>query len=256
MPKSVAARSSQRQNPSPAQFIPLPPNFLQFKYLGFIIAGIYCTLLSWSAWVYHVVGDYNVETDFYWSYIPEAKSLLRGIVSIEDFRGPMYPAILGLLGGFTKDFFHSGVCISVISAGCFLVLLFYTWKTFAPPDIVFAGVLLVAVNSIFIQYSYTAGTDMFFNALLMASIYFLFKNENPSLREIVCSAFFAALAYMTRYNGIFMLLAIPVVFLVVNPFQSSMRRRLYTSSRVFCSLFPLYCSLGILLFYQKREFFL
>ena len=90
MPKSVAARSSKRPNPLPAQFIPLPPNFIQFKYLGFIIAGIYCTLLSWSAWVYHVVGDYNVETDFYWSYIPEAKSLLRGIVSIEDFRGPVY----------------------------------------------------------------------------------------------------------------------------------------------------------------------
>jgi hypothetical protein len=171
MPKSAAPRSSKRQNVSPAQLVPLPSNFLQFEYLGFIVAGVYCTLLSWSAWAYHVVGDYNVETDFYWSYIPEAKSILRGIVSIEDFHGPIYPAILGLFGWVTKDFFHSGVCISILSAGCFLVLLFYTWKTFVPPDIAFAGVILVAINSFFIQYSYTAGTDMSFNALLMASIY-------------------------------------------------------------------------------------
>ena len=96
---------------------------------------------------------------------------------------------------------------------------------------------------------------MFFNALLMASIYFLFKNENPSLREIVCSAFFAALAYMTRYNGIFMLLAIPVVFLVVNPFQSSMRRRLYTVAGFFAVFFLCIAPWGFYCFIKKGSFF-
>ena len=255
MPKSVAARSPQRQNLSPVQIIPLPSHFLQFKYLGFIIALIYCALVSWGAWVYHVVGDYNVETDFYWSYIPEAKSILHGIVSIEDFRGPIYPAMLGLFGGLTQDFFHSGVCISIISAGCFLVLLFYTWKTFAPPDIAFTGVLLVAVNPFFIQYSYTAGTDMFFNALLMASIFFLFKKGNPSVWEIAYSACFAALAYLTRYNGVFMLLAVPVVFLALNPFQSSLRRRIYVVA-VFFAVFSLCIApWGIYCFIEKGSFF-
>ena len=255
MPKSAAPRSSKRQNVSPAQLVPLPSNFLQFEYLGFIVAGVYCTLLSWSAWAYHVVGDYNVETDFYWSYIPEAKSILRGIVSIEDFHGPIYPAILGLFGWVTKDFFHSGVCISILSAGCFLVLLFYTWKTFVPPDIAFVGVILVAINSFFIQYSYTAGTDMFFNALLMASIYFLFKKEDPSLKEIAWSAFFTALAYLTRYNGVFMLLAIPVVFLIVNPFHSGIRRRFSQAAEFLAAFFLFIAPWGIYCSIEKGSFF-
>jgi len=83
---------------------PLPSNFLQFEYLGFIVAGVYCTLLSWSAWAYHVVGDYNVETDFYWSYIPK-RNRFFGYCINRRFSWADIPAILGLFGWVTKDFF-------------------------------------------------------------------------------------------------------------------------------------------------------
>lgn len=96
---------------------------------------------------------------------------------------------------------------------------------------------------------------MFFNALLMASIYFLFKKENPLLQEIVCSAFFAALAYLTRYNGIFMLLAIPVIFLIVNPFRSSMRRRFYIVAEFLAVFFLCITPWGIYCSIEKGSFF-
>jgi len=73
---------------------PFFPDYLNNRYAGLGIAGVYFILMLIVNLKYHVVGDYNVETDFYWSYVPQARHILEGTVPIEDFHGPAYPMVL------------------------------------------------------------------------------------------------------------------------------------------------------------------
>ena len=55
------------------------------------------TLLLWTLLVgamlvivfwFRTIGNMNVETDFYWTYVPVAKALLAGRLLLDNFRGP------------------------------------------------------------------------------------------------------------------------------------------------------------------------
>jgi hypothetical protein len=72
--------------------------------------------------IFHTVGDYGVETDFFWSYVPQAEKFLRGTIMVEDFHGPLYPAILGIVRLIIGDFFQAGVIIATLSAAFVLCL--------------------------------------------------------------------------------------------------------------------------------------
>ena len=65
--------------------------------------------------------------------------------------------------------------------------------------------ILVMFNPAFIQYTYRAGTDLFFAAILTASFYFLFKDLKIKIVDLIFAAFLGGLAYLTRYNGVIIL---------------------------------------------------
>ncbi|MDX9820102.1 MAG: glycosyltransferase family 39 protein, partial [Desulfococcus multivorans] len=63
------------------------------------------------------------------------------------------------------------------------------------------SLLAVATNHMFLNYTYQAGSDMPFLLLGALSLFFLFRDEE--WRDIVLSAIFGLLAFLTRYNGAF-----------------------------------------------------
>lgn len=252
----MAQHSKQKQSSVPStSLFPFFPDALKSLRLGYLIAGLYFVVMLFLGLRYHVVGDYNVETDFYWGYVPEAKKILSGSILIEDFRGPGYPMFLALVGIFTQDFFHAGIILSTLAASVTLFFAFETLKRLFRPDIAFVGTLLVAVNPTFVQYSYTAGTDMVFNALVTGTIFYFLKMEDRRWPHLATAAVLSACAYLTRYNGVYIVLAAPAALILANPLHLEMRERLRVTA-LFLGIFLLAISpWGIYCLIEKGSFF-
>ncbi|MCK9409994.1 MAG: glycosyltransferase family 39 protein [Bacteriovoracaceae bacterium] len=230
------------------------------KYLGHHLAGaaiglVYFIVILSIGLKYHVVGDYHVETDFFQAYVPSAKDILNGIWTIEDFRGPAYPAVLAVFGFFIKDFFAAGIVVSALTAALTLFFTYELIRKLFRTDIAFIVVLLMAVNKTFVQYAYTAGTDMTFNCFAAATAYFLLKDEQRSWIGIALTAFSAALAYLTRFNGLFVIAAIPLIITLLNIYKIEMKQRLIVSVAFVLLFFAFIAPWGIHSLNEKGSFF-
>lgn len=249
------AKPPKRKNIPQTSLFPFFPDFLNGPYTGIGVAGLYFVLMLFVGLKYHVIGDYNVETDFYWSYVSQARHILEGVVPIEDFHGPAYPMILAFIGIFTRDLFHVGVVLSTLSAAVSLFLIFELLKKLLRPDIALLGTLIVAVNTTFVRYSYTAGTDMVFMAFVTASTYFLLRSEQARRLDIALAAIFAALGYLTRYNGLSAAVGVPLALILANPYQQNLRDRAKASGVFLAVFFVVIAPWGIYCLIQKGSFF-
>ncbi|MGB2867928.1 MAG: glycosyltransferase family 39 protein [Bacteroidota bacterium] len=250
----MSRQAPTRQFPQTSLF----PFFLQAAKeprTGIGIAVAYALVMTVVALKYHLVGDYGVETDFFWSYVPEAKKVLRGTFVIEDFRGSGYPTILAGAFVLFRDYFRAGILLSVLAASGTLFLTFEILRRLFRADVAIVGTALVALNRTFIQYSYSAGTDMVFNFLVTATVYFLLKDEQKNPRNMIISGLLAGVAYLTRYNGVFVLLAVPVIVLLIDPYRLAWRDRM-KSTAVFLGVFLLTITpWGIYCLIEKGSFF-
>ncbi len=229
-------------------------SILNFKHTGLILAGIYLVAVGLISFIFHRIGDYGIETDFFWGYVPSAKKFLTGEIPMDPFRGPFYPMVLGVFGFILGDFFHGGILIAVISASVVVYVTYELLKKIFSPIISFFATILLAVNPVFIQYSYSAGTDMFFNALAAATLYFFFKNKELRYKNLILAALFGGLSYLTRYNGIF-LVSFVLVILFVNYWKISWMNRI-KSSLLFIVVFVITISpWGFYCLSQKGSFF-
>lgn len=224
------------------------------KYFPLLFSSLFFFVMIFIAYTYHKIGDYGVETDFYQSFVPLARDFLHGILTIDSFKGPGYQAVLGIAGLVFPDFFSAGIFIGVLSASVFLFLTFkITEKLFAVRTAVIT-VLFVAFNPIFIQYTYSAGTDMMFAAVLMLSFYFMFRSSEPKNSDIILAALTGGFAYLTRYNGIIALGFVPVL-LLVNFRNIGWRERIKSASVFAVSFFITITPWGIYCLVKKGNFF-
>ena len=133
------------------------------------------------------------------------------------------------------DFFNAGVFIALLSASFVVYFTFELLKKIFSVKIAFFVTVLLMVNPVFVQYSYSAGTDMFFNALVAATLFFFFRKNEISYTNLLLAAFFGGLSYLTRYNGIF-LISFVIVLLFVNYFKLGWIDRI-KASFVFVAVF-------------------
>jgi len=202
-------------------------SWLEDKRLPLIIAAGFFIIMLVISYGYHKVGDYNVETDFFWSYVPQGQSFFHGDIVIDKYRGPLYPIILALFSiVFGNNYFNAGVFIALLSASLVLFLTFKLVKQIFNSKIAVAATLLLAVNKVFIQYTYSAGTDMFFNVIALSAFYYLFAYKEGNKKYLVISAVFTALAYLTRYNGVFIVISAFVIILFFNLYKTTFVKRL------------------------------
>jgi hypothetical protein len=248
-------REQQQAVGSSSSLVPVFPSFLNKPHAGWILAGVVGLVLLAVNLHFHVIGDYHVETDFYWSYAPEAQRILSGKPPVDEFRGPGYPAVLALVNLLVSDIFRAGIVVATVSAAVVLALVFTLFQRLFRKDVALAATLLVAFNTTFIQYSYTVGTDMVFNAFVMASVYFLLRDAERKWSSVVLSALFAGLAYLTRYNGIFVLGAVPIVLLLANPFHLDRKERLKTCAVYLAVFFLVIAPWGVYSLQERGSFF-
>ena len=227
---------------------------ISYKHTGLIIAGIYFVVVGLISIICHTVGDYGIETDFFWGYVPNAKEFLSGNIPMDAFRGPLYPMVLGVFGFILGDFFKAGILIAVLSASIVVYFTFELLKKIFSPRTSFFVTLLLVVNPVFIQYSYSAGTDMFFNALVATTIFFFFKNRELSYKNLILAALFGGLSYLTRYNGIF-LMSFVFVILFVNYWKINWFNRVKTSFLFVAVFLITFSPWGFYCLSEKGSFF-
>lgn len=183
-------------------------NFLFFeklskiKYLEYFIPAAYLVVLLTVSITYHKIGNYGVESDFFWSYFNSAKEFLKGNIEIDSYRGPIYPMVLGIAGFIlNSDFFNAGMYLNIICAFIVLLLINKTISLISNKTAGLLVVLLLSTNSQFIKYSYCVGTDMLFIVFFVSSLYFILKDES-NLKNSIFAGIFTGLAYLTRYTAI------------------------------------------------------
>jgi 4-amino-4-deoxy-L-arabinose transferase-like glycosyltransferase len=257
MPKKKSKIISNKKLQTKKSKVSLEESFnklFQFRYLGLVIAVLYFVILFILSLLYHKVGDYGVETDFFWGYVPNAKSLINGDFQIDPFRGPLYPMVLSLVNLIISNYFISGIVIGILSASILIFLTFELIKKIFSPTVSFFVTLLLASNPIFVQYTYSAGTDMMFNALAAATLLFFFKDKGINYRNIIIAAVLGGLSYLTRYNGVF-LLGFVFIILFVNYWNNDWLQRI-KSSFIFVAVFILTITpWGIYCLSEKGSFF-
>jgi len=249
--KSVKKTREKKQNTSVMEFL---NRIFRFKYTGLSIALLYFIVVLIISLMYHKVGDYGVETDFFWSYVPGAKSFLNGTIQIDPFRGPLYPIILGLFNFIFSNYFLSGILLAIISASLVIFFSCELIKKIFSPIIALFATLILAANPIFVQYSYSAGTDMVFNALATGTIFFFFKEKELNYKNLILAGVLGGLSYLTRYNGVF-LLGFIVIILFINYWNINWLQRI-KSSLIFLATFILtFTPWGIYCLNEKGSFF-
>ncbi|MDH3215174.1 MAG: glycosyltransferase family 39 protein [Candidatus Krumholzibacteria bacterium] len=193
------------------------------------VAGLYGVVLIYVGLKFHVMGDGESETDFFGQYVLQARAFLGGDVLIDPYRGPLYPLIVALLHMLLRPLgaglFESAI---VLSAVCAAVVLFFAHRALRmlfDPALAAVATVLVVANPVFFRYSYTTGNDMFFAALATATVYLVLKSRQPGTAPVIGTGVLAALTYLTRYNGIAVILAACVCVWVVKVWGGRLKKR-------------------------------
>ena len=177
---------------------------------GIALGALAVYALYWASQVfrYHTIGNYAVETDFYWKYGPAARDLLRGAVDIANYdsKGWGYPAVVALLARAGMDVFQAGQLVALLSAIAAGWLAYRIHRSLLGPGAALASLGLLLVNPTFVVNTYEVGTDMFFFAVVLASMALLLRSRAPKAWAIAASGLLGGWAFSTRYNGLFLLL--------------------------------------------------
>lgn len=222
--------------------------------VGLLIAVLYVAVMAVLSFKYHVIGDYGVETDFY-NFVFEARQLLYGNFETDGARGPVYFIVLALAGEIVGDYFSAGMVIGLISAGLAIYFTYLVLRHLCGEEIAFFATLLSACNPVFVQFTYSSGTDMIFVALATMTIYFYLAAERLAYHRVVLTGILCALAYLTRYNGVFLAVGVMLALLFLNIWGLSRRERLMRCA-VFGVVFVVVTiPWGLFLKHQTGDFF-
>jgi len=171
-------------------------------------------MMATIAFKYHIIGDYGVETDFY-NFATIAGRIQDGTLPIDGERGPVYFLLLALVEGLTGNFFKAGMAINLLSAAAVVYFTFRLLALLARADVALAATMIVAANSVFVQHTYSCGTDMLFMALSTGALYSLLRRRAITYHHVVLPAALAATAYLTRYTGVFLIAGLLVGILLL-----------------------------------------
>ncbi|HDS73903.1 MAG TPA: hypothetical protein ENN56_00030, partial [Firmicutes bacterium] len=206
---------SSRKKPSrfPDRIESLPWNW--------IVTGSYAVVMGVISFTMWPVGGYGVETDAFAGYLPDAAKLLNGsFTTLDGFKGPGYHIAVAAVGLIVRDLFLAAKLIAIVSASAVLLLTFRLVRAFLGAKAAWITFAVIATNAQFALYTIQVGTDVYFLALAVAAGYFILDRPGVSRTRHVRRAFIAGaiggLAYLTRYNGLFLLLGGTIVYLLAD----------------------------------------
>jgi hypothetical protein len=199
----------------------------------------------------HTFGTYSTETDFYHLYAPDAERIAAGQFPENTYQGPGYPALLVLGAKLTGDLFLAGKWISILSAALVVLLLFQLGARLFGYWAGIGAALIVMVSGPLPQYAIQATTDVFFLMLCLAALAVLTGERLSARWRVMLAAVIVGAAYLTRYNGVFLVAAGLFGILALGLFRRPWRARL-TLAAAFLLIFMVTVSPWLYLNYQHR----
>jgi dolichyl-phosphate-mannose-protein mannosyltransferase len=220
---SLKLRTADRELPIAYYFLPIALSLIHFVALIYIASQ-------------HPFGNFATETDFYHYYAPDAERIAAGEFPNNTFQGPGYPALLAVLAWLTGgDLFTIGKYLSVI---CAVLVGLLTFKLFARLFDYWVGIgaqSIVAVSGEFPQFAINATTDVFFLLICLLILVVLTSDSiSPGWRAVSTGAL-TGLAYLIRYNGLFLLVACLAGVVLLNLFERRWRDRWVLAGILFAS---------------------
>ena len=202
----------------------------------------------------HPFGNYATETDFYHFYAPDAERLAAGQFPQNTYQGPGYPAALALvakLTGMSGDLFTVGKWMSVVCAVLCGLLVFVLFARLFGYWVGVGAQLVAVASGEFPQFSINAATDVFFLVLVLA-VLVVFTDERISARwRVALTGAMTGMVYLTRYNGLFLLIACLIGIMLLDFFKQSWRERLALSA-IFVALFLVASSPWLIANYNRH----
>jgi len=152
----------------------------------------------------HRVGDYMTETDFYGQYAAGARLVQHGHLDPARYGvvGPVYEIVLGLVGFVLRDLFLAAGLLSVAASVGAVLLWFALLRRRADARAGLVTALFMAANAFFFRYGYAVTTDALAVALQAATLFVLLARGGP--RAALGTGLLAALAFLTRYNAVYL----------------------------------------------------
>lgn len=187
------------------------------------------------------IGDIGVEADFYSELVVAAKQLAAGDFSVEHYpyKGPVYSFALFFVHLFGGDWYLSGILLNALCAAGSLLIIYRLFLRLYDRVIALLTVVFVSLVYEFFILSHKASSDMLFLFLCYMAIYMLCM-ERFSWMRLVLGSLFSALAFLTRYNGIFLPVALSAM-LIIHPGTWSKRRR-FAAAAVYMFVFLAVCA--------------
>ncbi len=167
------------------------------------LCALYVLLLAYPAHL-RVVGTYWTETDFYAAYAPDADRIAAGRFPENTYNPPGYPALLALLHHATGDHFTSGKWLSLAAASLTGLLAFHLYRTLFGSVPALLGVSMLLLSGQFTKFSIQATTDLLFVLLCVATMLVLVDDRLGTWPRVALAGGLSGLAYLTRYNGLFL----------------------------------------------------
>lgn len=173
----------------------------------------------------YVLANYD-NSDFYSRYVPDALRIAEGDVPQDTFVGPGYATLLTLVTGLVPDDLAAGKLIATVTGSICGLLAFFLFKRLFGYRAALLSLPIMLVSGEFAVSAIDPGTDMPFLLLCIATMLAFTNGETqPSTRAALAGAF-AALAYLTRYNGLFLPATCVVALLFLNAFEQTIRQRI------------------------------
>ncbi|MEK7316920.1 MAG: glycosyltransferase family 39 protein [Candidatus Eisenbacteria bacterium] len=223
-----APKGKRRSRPTPPADAPHAGSTRWTRHVAYGLIALYGLYWAFTALTRHTIGNYGVETDFYWKYGPAARDLLRGVVSIENYdsKGWGYPLVVAAVSLLGFDLFRAGQLVALFSAVGAAWILYRLHRSLFGPVHALASLCIVLVNLVFVQNSYEVGTDLFFLVVSLASVGLLLRSKSPGLRAMIASGLIGGFAFSTRYNGLFLLPGAILLLLAFGVPSGPMRERI------------------------------
>jgi 4-amino-4-deoxy-L-arabinose transferase-like glycosyltransferase len=199
----------------------------------------------------HPIGTYWTETDFYHLYLPDAKRIAAGQFPENPYQGPGFPALVAIVTKVTGDWFVAGKWISVVCATLVVALSFFLFSRLFGFWAGVAAAALVPVSAQFVQFAISATTDILFLFLALASLVALLDEKLPRSLRVSTAGVVAGLAYLVRYNGLFLVMTALIGILLLNLFEEAWRGRI-KASVLFLALFIATTSPWLVVNYRYR----
>jgi hypothetical protein len=217
-----------RPPPPPPASAPRGASTRWTRWIAYALIAAFGIYWAVTAFARHTIGNYAVETDFYWKYAPGARDLLRGIVSIEHFdsKGFGYPVVVALVSLLGLDLFRAAQVVSLLSTVGAALILYRLHRSLFGPVHALLGLCFLFSNLVVLQNTYEVGTDSFFLVITLASVALLLRSKSPGWRAVIGSGLLGGWAFATRYNALFLLPGALLLFLVFRVPDGVWRERL------------------------------